>query len=1278
MKNIRITLFIAIFIYITPIFSQININDNGSTVIDNSAIIEIKSINKGLLISRMTEAQRNTIGSPATGLMIFQTDGVSGFYYYNGAGWQHIKIMPNNTESLNDLSDAITEYDSGYTCGSIFIGYEAGINDDGANRNTVLGYQSMNNNTTGRYNTVMGYHAYFGNSSGGSYNIALGNVTLNNNSGSSNQAIGHQTLNANTSGNSNLALGSNALINNENGSSNVSIGNNSLQNNTSGSNNVAVGKNSMSSNLSGDSNTAVGDSSLMSGTTSRLNTAIGAKSLKSIINGKFNTSIGHHSLLSATGNNSVGLGYDAGKNTTGNGNIFLGYASGSQETGSNKLYIDNSDANSENALVYGDFNSNILRINGEFQIGNPAGTGYTFPKQRGYFDYNILQIDATGNLHLANKSDVTNNLDRCYDYGGSGAGKNIDANAGAVRINGTDGLLVTGTHYGIPIDDEITGAGIRMFFNPHKESFRAGEINGNQWDDANLGERSFATGYNTTASGAHSFASGAGSTASGNSSTAMGGTTTASGNTSTAMGHGTQSPSYAEMVVGQYNTDYTPASATSWDASDRLFVVGNGTDINSKHNAFTIKKNGNININNVYTLPPADGNPNQIITTDGVGNFLWLDDTSVGARKINDLSDGKTDINETSVFLGLNAGNADDDTQNKNIAIGKNNLVSNTSGENNTSIGTYTADSISTGSHNTILGNFAFRRNKIGSYNTVIGKAALYNDSIRSALVAVGDSALYNNGIGATQSTEAEKNTAIGYKSLFYNTTGSRNTAFGCISQISNEQGTKNSSFGYATFGNAGYNISFGFQSLAFNRGWSNVGIGFQALFSYDNDPDSSTESTNGSHNIAIGTASLFKNYDMSKSIAIGDSTLYNNEYNGVANTAIGFKAVFGGKDPISNHASCGNANTATGSYALQGVMHNSASGNTANGYQALNALNRDTYFSNVAFGAYALLGNGSGDGNIAIGVETCRNVTKDNNIGIGRTSGFANVYGTGNIMLGYETLYSNQNGDSNVAIGSRALYNDNVHSHLVAVGDSALYNNIRISDDQDGTSNTAIGSKALFSNTIGKENTAIGINALYNNTTGVWNTAIGPQANYNGNYSNTMAIGENVAVYADHEVRIGNNAVTSIGGPVGWTNLSDGRFKTQITSNVPGLKFIMKLRPVTYRLQIDKLDEYQKIHRDANNKSLYDKLALNASGKTYSGFIAQEVEKAAQSINYDFSGVDAPGSDSDLYGLRYAEFVMPLVKAAQEQMKQINQLKDKTEDIKSRIVRVEKILDNN
>ena len=50
-----------------------------------------------------------------------------------------------------------------------------------------------------------------------------------------------------------------------------------------------------------------------------------------------------------------------------------------------------------------------------------------------------------------------------------------------------------------------------------------------------------------------------------------------------------------------------------------------------------------------------------------------------------------------------------------------------------------------------------------------------------------------------------------------------------------------------------------------------------------------------------------------------------------------------------------------------------------------------------------------------------------------------------------------------------------------------------------------------------------------------------------------------------------------------------------------------------------------------------------------YTGFIAQEVEKAAADLGFDFSGVKVPENEKQAYGLRYAEFVVPLVQAVKE-----------------------------
>ena len=70
-----------------------NLYNNGINVAvgnsnpDNSAAFQVSSTAKGVLLPSMTLAQRNTIPSPATGLLIFQIDNTPGFYYYNGSAW---------------------------------------------------------------------------------------------------------------------------------------------------------------------------------------------------------------------------------------------------------------------------------------------------------------------------------------------------------------------------------------------------------------------------------------------------------------------------------------------------------------------------------------------------------------------------------------------------------------------------------------------------------------------------------------------------------------------------------------------------------------------------------------------------------------------------------------------------------------------------------------------------------------------------------------------------------------------------------------------------------------------------------------------------------------------------------------------------------------------------------------------------------------------------------------------------------------------------------------
>ena len=61
------------------------INSDGSNA-DASAILDVKSTNKGMLVPRMTTAQRTAIASPAKGLLVFDND-TGDFWFYNGTAW---------------------------------------------------------------------------------------------------------------------------------------------------------------------------------------------------------------------------------------------------------------------------------------------------------------------------------------------------------------------------------------------------------------------------------------------------------------------------------------------------------------------------------------------------------------------------------------------------------------------------------------------------------------------------------------------------------------------------------------------------------------------------------------------------------------------------------------------------------------------------------------------------------------------------------------------------------------------------------------------------------------------------------------------------------------------------------------------------------------------------------------------------------------------------------------------------------------------------------------
>ncbi|MBK7029832.1 MAG: tail fiber domain-containing protein [Bacteroidales bacterium] len=253
------------------------------------------------------------------------------------------------------------------------------------------------------------------------------------------------------------------------------------------------------------------------------------------------------------------------------------------------------------------------------------------------------------------------------------------------------------------------------------------------------------------------------------------------------------------------------------------------------------------------------------------------------------------------------------------------------------------------------------------------------------------------------------------------------------------------------------------------------------------------------------------------------------------------------------------------------------------------------------------------------------------------------NTTGNGNVATGSNSMVANSTGNNNVAYGGNSLMTNSAGYQNTAIGNWALEQN------STGFSNTAIGASALRSNTIGSGNIALGENALTYSTTGSNCTAIG---NYSGpstlNLTNWSGFGYDAGSGSSisNSIDLGNTSVTRIQGQVLMSIYSDGRIKENVLENVPGLDFILKLRPVTYNLNIHKQNELlyegQKNTEDWTGKYDIEKIRMT-------GFIAQEVAKASADIGYDFNGVDKPETADGLYGLRYSEFVMPLVKAVQE-----------------------------
>jgi Chaperone of endosialidase/Head domain of trimeric autotransporter adhesin len=303
----------------------------GTTNPAYSAALDIQSTNKGLLIPRLTAAQKIAIDTPVNGLLIYQTDAAPGFYFYNGTGWTNISngsaffiVSPlNNNIVYRDMTgsygknfllnaDSIN-YDISGPIGSLqpkqfFLPSKQGAFRAGAVTGDVWNIDSIGNasfatgydtKAKGPYTVAMGYQA-----------VASGNAAM---------ALGYQSL---ASGNFAIALGNQTKAT---GDMAIAMGNG---NNATGVSATALGE---YNTASGDQALAGGSGTLASGNyavslgqeTKAGGSASFAVGSGTTANGDASLAVGFSSL--ASGNYAVALG--AGAQATALSSVALGFES---------------------------------------------------------------------------------------------------------------------------------------------------------------------------------------------------------------------------------------------------------------------------------------------------------------------------------------------------------------------------------------------------------------------------------------------------------------------------------------------------------------------------------------------------------------------------------------------------------------------------------------------------------------------------------------------------------------------------------------------------------------------------------------------------------------------------------------------------------------------------------------------------------------------------------------------------------------------------------------
>ncbi len=656
------------------------------------------------------------------------------------------------------------------------------------------------------------------------------------------------------------------------------------------------------------------------------------------------------------------------------------------------------------------------------------------------------------------ESSIGSTLDEAYDHGGSGVGKTITADNGALTIKGNDGIISTG-NFGTGKSLAFSSAGTRMVWFPKKAAFRAGRVTSSQWYDSYIGDYSTAFGYDTKASGSYAVAMGSTTNASGVSSIALGQETYASNNYAVAMGYKSSASNTYSMATGRetrasgsqstamgYKSSATGVSSTA---------LGNSTTASGEASTasgynttasgvYSTAFGASTTASGTYTTAIGNTTIAKAYASTALGQYnvgMGTTTSWVTTDPILEVGIGRYSSSKTNAMTILKNGNTGLGVNDPDAKLEINGQIKITGG---------------TPGANKVLTSDA---NGLASWQETAEGVTNINDLSDAK----------------TQSTSLFIGTSSGNSTT---TSGTGNTAIGQLALVSNSSGDNNTAIGYQALNRntSSNNVAIGALSLQLNTsGQSNNAIGSGAL----------SRNTTGFDNTAIGTNALYKSSTGSKNIAIGNNAGYS-AYSTSGNIFIGHSA--GYYETGSNKLYIDN--TTTTAPLVYGEFDND-----------LLKINGKLEVTSTL----KIQGGSPGDGKVltsdANGLATWQAAASAsiNNLDDGRVSGTSvflgnssgtNATGSYNTAVGNESMESYTTGRSNTAMGHRAL--------MSGSGDyNAAFGPLTMPLNTSGHSNSTFGAHALNHNTTGYENSTLGMTSLFGITIGNQNTALGFSAGY-------------------------------------------------------------------------------------------------------------------------------------------------------------------------------------